>query len=68
MNLLSILNLFFNKNIKQKSTNSNIKQRNRLMIICALTIGFIVSVTEAVSLWSDDKNTQTYEGFVNLDF
>eukprot|EP01084_Bolivina_argentea_P004640 8812_1 len=62
------LKSFFNKNIKQKSTNSNIKQRNRLMIICALTIGFIVSVTEAVSLWSDDKNTQTYEGFVNLDF
>lgn len=36
--------------------NANRKQRNRLMLICALTLGFIVSVTEAVSEWSPILN------------
>ena len=34
-----------------RTKKANRKQRNRLMVICALTLGFIVSVTEAVSEW-----------------
>jgi len=44
------------------------KQRNRLMVICALTIGFIVSVTEAIALWADDPTTEKYEGLLNIRY
>jgi hypothetical protein len=33
----------------ERKRRANRKQRNRLMLVCALTLGFVVSVTEAVS-------------------
>ena len=55
-----------NSNLSPKQISAN-KRRNRLIVLCALTIGFVVSVTEAVSKWSDDMATDKYEGLIQLD-